>query len=349
MENVSPSSPINPHFFQPLLPGFHSYLNIPMRFFLRHIDGPTNEDNAVVKLRSDVSDITWQVKMEGRRLTKGWKKFAASHDLRVGDIVVFRHDGGLLFHVTCFGPSCCEIQYDYDDVIQISSDSDSENNQNIADEGSSSDHHSCFVARVTASNLRKDSLFLPRGFSRSNGLMKRKCEIILLNEDGIPWKLILSHKPDGEVYIRLGWRSFCFENRLRVNDVLSLKLVQTGTTPVLQLCSSSTTSQNRFLTLTLKPYNLKKYKLCLPGTFVKANGIERARKITLVDQYNIKRTTSLKPDDKHGKMRLGKEWREFCYVNGVNIGESFKLEIIKETEDTATHLLKFCSKVVNFP
>lgn len=82
-----------------------------------------NERNALVKLRSEVSDITWEVKMDGQRLTQGWQKFATSHDLRVGDIVVFRHDGDLLFHVTCFGPSCCEIQYDDDDddVIQISS------------------------------------------------------------------------------------------------------------------------------------------------------------------------------------------------------------------------------------
>ncbi|EOA31999.1 hypothetical protein CARUB_v10015240mg [Capsella rubella] len=105
MENVAASSPVNPHFFRPLLPGFHTHLNIPMAFFLRHIQGTTNEGNGVVKLRSFVSDITWQVKMDGRRLTQGWKKFATSHDLRVGDIVVFRHDGDLLFHVTCFGPS----------------------------------------------------------------------------------------------------------------------------------------------------------------------------------------------------------------------------------------------------
>lgn len=80
-------------------------------------------------------------------------------------------------------------------------------------------------------------------------------------------------------------------------------------------------------------------------TFVKANGIENEEKITLVDRYGIKRTTSLKLEDEYGRMRLGKEWREFCDVNGVNIGESFKLKLIKEKEDTATHLLKFCSKV----
>ncbi|KAF3587958.1 hypothetical protein F2Q69_00031970 [Brassica cretica] len=120
MANASASSPINPHFFQPLLPGFQSHLNIPMTFYSKHIKGTTNEGNAnaVVKLRSDASDLTWEVKMDGRRLTQGWQQFTTSHDLRVGDIVIFRHDGDLLFHVTTFGPSCCEIQYD-DDVFQI--------------------------------------------------------------------------------------------------------------------------------------------------------------------------------------------------------------------------------------
>lgn len=42
--------------------------------------------------------------------------------------------------------------------FKVETDSDSEKNQNTADVGSSSDNHSCFVARVTASNLRKDIL-----------------------------------------------------------------------------------------------------------------------------------------------------------------------------------------------
>ncbi|KAL1187906.1 B3 domain-containing protein REM8 [Cardamine amara subsp. amara] len=348
MENVSASSPTNPHFFQPLLPGFHSHLSIPTAFFSRHIEGTTNKGNAVAKLKSNASDITWEVKMDGRKLTQGWQKFATSHDLRVGDIVVFRHDGNLLFHVTSLGRSCCEIQYDDNDVIQISSDSDSEN-IHYATEGSTSSDHSCFVTCVTKSNLSKDILFLPIDFSRSNGLTNRHCEIILLNEDEKPWRLLMRpHKTKGGVYIRSGWRSFCCENRLRDNDILTFKLVKTSTTPVLQLLRSpSMKSQYRFLTLTLKPHNLKSYVLFLPGTFVRANGIRKAEKITLVDRYGIKRTTSLKPTDKYGRMRLGIEWREFCDVNGVKTGDSFKLELIKGKEDTATPLLKFCSKVQN--
>ncbi|CAN6810096.1 unnamed protein product [Brassica oleracea] len=348
MAHGSASSAINPHFLQPLLPGFHSHINIPVAFYSKHIKGTTNE---VVKLRSDASDLTWEVKMDGRRLTQGWEKFATGHAFQVGDIVIFRHDGDLLFHVTPFGPSCCEIQYNDDDDEKY-------HQQHTREAGSSSDN-SCFVARVTESNLKKDALFLPQHFSRSNGFVNRECEIILLNEDGEPWTLLMKYyKTSGHVYIRRGWISFCQANRKRANDVLTFKLVQTGRKPVLQLRASvynnrastsfSSTSQDRFVTLTLKQYHLKSCKLSLPVAFVMANGIKNVRKIILVDRYGVRRTTSLKPDDKYGRMRLGQGCIKFCVAtSGVKAGESFRLELIKEKEeDTVNHLLKFCYTVL---
>ncbi|CAN6818789.1 unnamed protein product [Brassica oleracea var. botrytis] len=320
MANVSASSPINPHFLQPLLPGFHSHINIPIAFYSKHIEGTTNDSNAnaTVKLRSDASDVTWEVKMDGRRLTQGWEKFATGHAFKVGDIVIFRHDGDLLFHLgardliphhlrpplTPFGPSCCEIQYNDDD-----SDSEKYQQQHTRETRYSSDN-SCLVARVTESNLINDAL------------------IILMNEDGKPWTLFLKYyDTSGHVYIRRGWRSFYQANRKRAKDVLTFKLVKTGTKPVLQLraysvynrrsSSSSSISQDRFVTLTLRPYNLKNSKLCLPVLFVKANGIKNAREITLIDRYGVKRTTSLKPDDKYGRVRLGKECIKFCEVKSL--------------------------------
>ncbi|XP_033142277.1 B3 domain-containing protein REM8 isoform X1 [Brassica rapa] len=355
--SMATSSPMNPHFFKPLLLGFHSHLNIPVAFFSKHFEQTQNHGNAVVRLRSDASDVTWEVKMDGRRLTQGWQKFAASHDLRVGDIVIFRHDGDFLLHVSFFGPSCCEIRYNHDD------DDDDD------------DDDSSFVACVTASNLSTDMVILqhlPMDFSRYNGLTNRNCEIILLNEESKQWRLLMRHhKASGHVCIRSGWKRFCYENRRRANDFLTFKLVRNGATPVLQLCSSSSSSTTRpcrFVILTLTPYSLKSSTLVskflqqhflsrvckwvlvsllwqrLPMKFVKANGIENARKITLVDRHGNKKTTSLKQFDKYGRLSLGKEWKEFCEVNKVKTGESFKLELIKE-EDTGTHLLKFCSKV----
>ena len=82
---------------------------IPVAFFLKYIEGRYEQKTA--KLRSDASKRTWEVKIDGQRLTDGWKEFAVSHDLRIGDFVVFRHEGDMVFHVTALGPSCCEIQY----------------------------------------------------------------------------------------------------------------------------------------------------------------------------------------------------------------------------------------------
>lgn len=65
----------------------------------------------MAELRSDASKITWNVKIDGQRFTDGWKDFAFAHDLRIGDIVIFRQESDLAFHVTLLGPSCCEIQY----------------------------------------------------------------------------------------------------------------------------------------------------------------------------------------------------------------------------------------------
>ncbi|KAL9819517.1 B3 domain-containing protein REM8 [Arabidopsis thaliana] len=109
MANASPLSPTNQHFFQPLLPGFQSNLKIPVNYFSEHIEG--KHEGKTVTLRTDASERTWEVKMEGHRLTEGWKEFVEAHDLRIGDFVVFRHEGDMVFHVTALGPSCCEIQY----------------------------------------------------------------------------------------------------------------------------------------------------------------------------------------------------------------------------------------------
>ncbi|XP_048632965.1 B3 domain-containing protein REM7-like [Brassica napus] len=131
-------TPREPHFFKPLLPGFHSGVAIPLDFYSKHIQGA--EINKPWKLRSDASDQIWEVIREGRTLTKGWKEFTEAHDLRIGDIVIFKHEGDMVFHVTPFGPSCCEILWsDADDAPTFSYDY-------------------CFLAEVTPTNQKDDKM-----------------------------------------------------------------------------------------------------------------------------------------------------------------------------------------------
>ena len=126
---------------------FSDLQTIPLGFFSTHIEGKTNQKTW--KLRSDASDQTWEVIQEGRRLTGGWKDFTTAHDLRIGDIVIFKHEGDMVFHVTPFGPSCCEIQYTHPNIIKEEAD---------ADDAPSFSFDYCFLAEVTASNLKEDKL-----------------------------------------------------------------------------------------------------------------------------------------------------------------------------------------------
>lgn len=129
------------------------FQDIPGDFFLNHLE--ESNDGKTAELRSDASEVTFQVKIDGKRLSHGWEDFAVAHDLRIGDVVVFRHEGELVFHVTALGPSCCEIQY--------GEDSHDEEELCDTEKGTEADYssdQSCFVTTVTASNLKRDTVVM---------------------------------------------------------------------------------------------------------------------------------------------------------------------------------------------
>ncbi|XP_013636296.1 PREDICTED: B3 domain-containing protein REM14-like [Brassica oleracea var. oleracea] len=371
----------NQHFFKPLLPGFHSHLKIPVAFFSKHIEG-RNEHKNTAKLRSDTSEITWKVKIEdGLKLTEGWKEFALAHDLRVGDIVVFRQENDMAFHVTLFGPSCCEIQYgscldDKNKLVAIQSSKKKMKNTKREAESSTLEP-SCYVANVTPSSLRYDMLNIPKSFARANGIESRSGEIVLMNEKGTSWTLILKRKNScGTMYITRGWRRFCGANGLKAGCFFTFKLIQRGGTLVLHKSPSSTESedssegdeiaplstesksfkktssiwkassssfQNLFVTLTLKPYEVEKSTLYLPVQFTRRHSINEETKMRLLDKNGVKWSTDLRSEKRSDKIRLVGGWKEFFKANCVEMGESIIVKLIWDGDTSC--VLKFCSKV----
>ncbi|KAL2920944.1 B3 domain-containing protein REM9, partial [Bienertia sinuspersici] len=111
----------NPHFFQPLLPGFQSNLSIP-KSFLKYLgkEMKENVDGKLAMLRNNRADRIWMVKVgfdeNDKRLyiEKGWKKFCEDYDLQIGDFLVFMHHQNLVFDVFVFDPSMCERPYPSD-------------------------------------------------------------------------------------------------------------------------------------------------------------------------------------------------------------------------------------------
>ncbi|KAJ4913654.1 B3 domain-containing protein REM8 [Raphanus sativus] len=339
MENndASPFSPANPHFFQRLLSGFQSHLKIPLTFFSKHIEG--NHEGNTVKLRSDSSDRTWKVKMEGRMITEGWTEFAKAHNLRVGDFVIFRHEGDMLFHVT----GCCEIQY----VQSVSNYNNKEESDEIGEESSSK--LTCFSQSVTASNLSKGAVGVPLDFASQNGLNKGRRVIALRNREGKTWESELRTTSSGQVFICRNWRSFCTASKLKVGDSFQFKLLQNTERPVLQLCSRSkeTLSEDtlRFVKITPTASSLETGKQNLPLHFTRANQLKRPGKIILVDKDKIEWPMKLKEDIRSGTMSIidGKGWKRFCAANEVVVGESLTLELM--IRPGRLPLLKFCSKM----
>ncbi|KFK32628.1 hypothetical protein AALP_AA6G268100 [Arabis alpina] len=248
----------HPQFFHTLVPGFHTHLVIPVGFFSKYIQGKSMEVEDTVELKSGSSDITWKVKMTGQRFSDGWEDFAVANRLQIGDVLLVRYEGDLVFHVSDLGPNCSETR----DIAPPSSNND-DDDDNIefhrkkklrknCPEGegeagsSSSSDNSCFVATVTTSSLRTDTLHLPQHFTSSNGLTRKCCKIVLLDGGVRSWAVDLSFNNSSDTfYISQGWRNFCDENGQEAGGFFMFKLVGSGETLVLSFCPTESSNDRK--------------------------------------------------------------------------------------------------------
>ncbi|CAA7015267.1 unnamed protein product [Microthlaspi erraticum] len=356
----------NKHFFERLLPGFESHLKIPAKFFSDHIEG--KHEGETVSLRSDASETKWKVKMEGQRFTQGWKEFVKAHDLRIGDIVVFRHRGDMKFHVTALGPGGCEITpgdrlkvEDEEERVDRSEEEEDDENENLT---AKSNHSSPDLnLSVTASNISANRVTVPIAFAKQNGLDKGSQEILLMNEQGESWESEVKSMNSGQLFIVRGWKSFCTANNLEVGESCPFTLLQIATKPVFRLSRPTKEGQNeksrspeenepdktretRFVKLTPSVNSLAVGKQHLPVSFTRVNGLDKPTKTILVDKKGTEWSMKLNVD-KRGAMYIGScTWKSFCAANEVGPGESLTLELIP---GGANPLFKFFSKVEQSP
>ncbi|CAN0860316.1 B3 domain-containing protein REM17 [Linum grandiflorum] len=100
-----------PHFFQPLIPDFENQFSIP-EAFCKHLDAGVRGGRKLgwqnVVLRSPLGKSYTVTVHNGRELKHGWKQFVDEHDLHVGDFLVFRLEGEMVFDVMVFDPSFSE-------------------------------------------------------------------------------------------------------------------------------------------------------------------------------------------------------------------------------------------------
>ncbi|PHT95812.1 hypothetical protein T459_03694 [Capsicum annuum] len=83
-----------------------SHRKIPIGF-LKYLKGHDHIEHVVLKRAGN----KWLVKMNRRRLEDGWEKFAEEHDLQLGDMLIFRHEGDMEFDVSIFDSTHCDTKY----------------------------------------------------------------------------------------------------------------------------------------------------------------------------------------------------------------------------------------------
>ncbi|KAK9273697.1 hypothetical protein L1049_018507 [Liquidambar formosana] len=77
--------------------------------------------------------------------------------------------------------------------------------------------------------------FLPKPFTRSNGLSKGCCKMVLIDQKQRLWPVKLGRKKsDNRVYIRSGWHEFRVANGLKEGDAFIFELIKKCKTPIMK-------------------------------------------------------------------------------------------------------------------
>ncbi|KAM7486195.1 hypothetical protein LguiA_002204 [Lonicera macranthoides] len=209
----------------------------------------------------------WKVKIINGRVMEeeGWSKFWEENEVEVGDFLVFRHEGDLVFEVLLFDPSAllkpilfppphvkqeiilddhqspllakCVKQHKFHGSNKIpkwkqrACTKFGYEDKATSSRNTHSDGHPYFTSTLTPYNI-KSALNIPMKFARPNGLAGRDCEMIMKDERGRSWPLRLKH--DGShVYISRGFRQFNVANGLKAGDSFIIQLLHNGYKPLM--------------------------------------------------------------------------------------------------------------------
>ncbi|CAN0860314.1 B3 domain-containing protein REM5 [Linum grandiflorum] len=251
-----------PHFFQPLLPGFHLRLSIPIAFS-KHLPA---DDEETVLLRSPAGKM-YSVNITGQKFRGGgWKQFVSDHGLHVGDFLVFRQDASKVLDVMLFDPTSCESESPSDHhVPDVKKDQehdsipvDEQTETGLPSGTKQTSNHASLkqkgvwfhpkipsvVVTIGRDNLKRSRMFIPKDLVRKIDLLTTTpCRAaVLLNGEGKSWAVNLhcyqqftKNKLNCQVIIGRGFGKFLRQNKLKMGDTCSLEVVESGHSLVLRM------------------------------------------------------------------------------------------------------------------
>ncbi|XP_049349765.1 putative B3 domain-containing protein REM15 [Solanum verrucosum] len=185
----------------------------------------------------DEKQRSWSVQLGevGPRfaITKGWRQFREANAVQVGDTYKFELiDNGTTpvayFHRTrenaSFQPEGKKPNLDAKRVSARSNEAD-------VPVSTCANANPQFVSTINPYCIYSPFLYLPSAFAKSNGLVNRRCKMILRDEKQRSWSVLLA--PMGHhIAITKGWRQFREANGVQVGDTCKFELIDNGTIPI---------------------------------------------------------------------------------------------------------------------
>ncbi|KVI02636.1 B3 DNA binding domain-containing protein [Cynara cardunculus var. scolymus] len=87
-------------------------LRIPNRFIRGHRKQILLNDVLLIVSDDKVWRLGWMISGDGKLwIQKGWPEFAKHYRIGYGHLLLFKHMGKSIFHVSIFDSSSCEINY----------------------------------------------------------------------------------------------------------------------------------------------------------------------------------------------------------------------------------------------
>ncbi|XP_010324530.2 B3 domain-containing protein REM14 isoform X3 [Solanum lycopersicum] len=353
---------VQPHFFKPLLPGFKNSLKIPDGF-LKYLEGCEEKGRALLKKGGK----KWVVKLNGQKLEEGWGQFAEEHDLKLGDMLIFRHEGDLEFDVTVFNLNHCDREYaEYEEEEEEEEEEEvrtvEETSTNFEFKGIShaegSTHipfgQSQFICTVKPYCLRNGYLRVPCKFAKANGLTNKECGLIIRDERQRSWNLRI-YTSCSQVYIGGRWSEFRAANDIKKGDQIMFEVVSNGEQPIwnfheyaknlqqeeteaytfeetckkleLNEAASHDPSDQSQFVYTVKQYFLANGYLRVPSKFAKANCLTN-KNYDLIIRDERQRSWNLRIYTSCSLVCIGGRWSQLCAANDIKVGDQIMFEVV---------------------
>ncbi|XP_021752195.1 B3 domain-containing protein REM7-like isoform X2 [Chenopodium quinoa] len=361
--------PRKPHFFQPLIPGFLSNFSIPKSFYkYLGLGAIIGEKMALLR---DKSKKIWDVKIElinnKVQFKDGWEIFCKDHDLQIGDLLVFMHQGYWVFDVFVFDSTACEREFaTIDDesnqsnyvIVQALSSCGVKNNsgatlneaKDVAHEGLSRENNNDVLEQTNMGSrpstfvlqncsYESVALSIPKPINIGVGSEIGENKMALLRDKSKKIWDVKIELSKNKVQFKDGWDIFCEDHDLQIGDFLELKYQDvdeglSNRTENKKIQEQKTIgfkpTGHPYCTLVLMNHSYKSAQLFIPLDFARKIGLDK-RQYVVIDEKG--RKWVLPFEYTKGKHAYIGKLRGLYIANDFKIGDFVILELIQSGKE----------------